>query len=408
MQSVKISLPGSFWDSQIYSGELMLFGDSGEYHKINWSAIVDEIADNNPDIQTAIRVAFSDSDLFYTSKVRKILIDPLIAAPIKTQLNSLSQVDLQFEMERVGRNWATSDSPFDFLPIDTDVYYSNLLACGEYGVFSASRGMDSKRSDGYRKHFDGSVLRLKASNESTAVAVAAGSDGLFQIPYVIDSNRSFGEVEMVSNRACSSCDWAFQSIVAWDTTSAFLAHFDKREAKNRRQLERIFDSVIDEEVFFGGSQATSSYVWGSHEKMFEIKGDALSVVNYDPREQRSKNKKEYKKIAPKDRFSTLGTLGGIGFSADQIVASGTAPFGSILELADRIVVLRSDGEIEQFPGEAVQWRLFPRSERYSNQLHIIYDDKIVIVSFTHDYFVNQSTKLTGFSRAKDSYEVHAS
>jgi len=52
-------------------------------------------------------------------------------------------------------------------------------------------------------------------------------------------------------------------------------------------------------------------------------------------------------------------------------------------------------------GESVHWRVFPRSENYSNQLHIIYEDHIQIVSFVHDYFVDQSQKLLGFARGSD-------
>ena len=46
-------------------------------------------------------------------------------------------------------------------------------------------------------------------------------------------------------------------------------------------------------------------------------------------------------------------------------------------------------------GEPVRWRIFPRSTNFTNQLHIIYDDRIEILSFVHDYFVNQKSKLAG-------------
>jgi hypothetical protein len=83
MRSVKFSLTGEYWDSQIYSGILYLFDEAGGLHRIDWGGLIDFVAKNNPDIQTAIRVAFSDSDLFYNPKVRKILHDPVIAGPIK-------------------------------------------------------------------------------------------------------------------------------------------------------------------------------------------------------------------------------------------------------------------------------------------------------------------------------------
>ncbi len=51
----------------------------------------------------------------------------------------------------------------------------------------------------------------------------------------------------------------------------------------------------------------------------------------------------------------------------------------------------------------MHWRVFPRSDHYSNQLHIIYDDRLEIVSFVHDYFVDQSSKLSGFKRGSNDF-----
>lgn len=43
----------------------------------------------------------------------------------------------------------------------------------------------------------------------------------------------------------------------------------------------------------------------------------------------------------------------------------------------------------------MNWRVFPKSQDYLNQLHIIYEDQLVIHSFTQDYFVDQKAKLAG-------------
>jgi hypothetical protein len=75
----------------------------------------------------------------------------------------------------------------------------------------------------------------------------------------------------------------------------------------------------------------------------------------------------------------------------------------VIEYPTRLVVLRSDGEIETFEGEPVHWRVFPRSEHYSNQLHIIYEDSVVIVSFVHDYFLDQKAKLLGFAMGANEF-----
>ncbi|MEP4602396.1 MAG: hypothetical protein ABJZ98_15915, partial [Saccharospirillum sp.] len=79
----------------------------------------------------------------------------------------------------------------------------------------------------------------------------------------------------------------------------------------------------------------------------------------------------------------------------EVVSAGVAPFGTIIECENAIVVVCSDGVVKTFPGEPVNWRVFNNTQYYRNQLHIIYDDKIEIHSFYHDYFVDQKVKNSG-------------
>ena len=74
-----------------------------------------------------------------------------------------------------------------------------------------------------------------------------------------------------------------------------------------------------------------------------------------------------------------------------------AHFGVVIELEDSLLVLRSDEAIERIEGEVVSWRVFPRSRKYVNQLHVIYEDRLEIWCFLHDYFQNQDTKFYGTS-----------
>ena len=72
-----------------------------------------------------------------------------------------------------------------------------------------------------------------------------------------------------------------------------------------------------------------------------------------------------------------------------------APFGSVIELDRSIVIVRSDDEILTLPGVSVNWRVFNRSKQYENQLHVIYERRLEIFSFNHDYFVDQKEKFSG-------------
>jgi hypothetical protein len=405
MRPVRIWIKGSFWDSQIYSGELTLFGADGAMHRIDWSSVIDELADGNAAIQTALRVAFSDADLFYTQKVQRILRDPAIEKLVREQLCQLALLSISGSQASWSRHWKTGATPFSFLPTDTDIYYHRLFAAGDQGLFSAPRSasLESALSEWRSlKHHDGRVLQVKASTQNTALAAAAGADGLFEFPFESKSEKILDRERHIAAIPCSACDWAFQSIVAWNAESAFFASFREDQDPSSKKKTRTFDQVLrQEQIFTGEGLPTPEHarIWGSHEKLFRISSDGLEVLDYTPPSNKPGPQQEFGRRRAK--FSSKGKLS-VAFDPDAIIATGTAPFGTVLEFADKLVVLRSDGELETFDGEPVHWRVFPRSEYYSNQLHIIYDDSILIISFLHDYFVEQTGKLMGFARGSNS------
>ncbi|MEA0735749.1 hypothetical protein QYY77_06580 [Xanthomonas campestris pv. campestris] len=399
MESVKIKISGAFWDSQIYSGELILFTDDGSLRRLDWRAFIDSLADSHSNIRTALRVSFIDGELFYNDKVRKILLDPEIAKPIRDQLKRLSLEDLWIENQR----GEEISSPFDFVPTDTEVYYNNIIASGDEGLYSCSRTNIGRR-DSYQfseKHHDARFLQVKASDRHTAVAAAAGSDGLIEFSFEKDgSDVRFEGEKHLSERPCSACEWAFQNVVGWTDGSAFLANFNEEKKRGKSEIYRIFDRVIDFSEIFGVEKNINgrSFSWGSREKFYRVDGDEIIVVE---RRGKSSNKKKKASESSGD-FEKIGSLH-TGFDGAEILATGTAPFGSVVELPDRLVVVRSDGKVEEFFGELVHWRIFPRSSHYSNQLHLIYENYMEVVSFVHDYFVEQFDKNFGFSRSTDSF-----
>lgn len=410
MQPVSLWIEGSFWDSQIYSGELLLLDNDGAIHRVDWNAIIDGLASANPQTQTALRVAFSDSDLFYTQKVRKILRDPSIENVIRQQLRELESLSVVAGRQAWARHWRVSAAPFSFLPIDTDIYYNHLLASGDEGLFSSPRGHASLSGKAV-KHHDGRVLQIKASNQNTAVAAAGGADGLFEFQFQVKSEDVLDDPRRLATIPCSACDWAFQSIVAWSTDSAYFANFRQEEDPQSHRKVRSFDRIIRQQQIFGEDASRvhgTERVWGSHEKLFRLLDDKLEVLQYAaPRPLKGK-KNAFPDAGAGDELSYFSSHGqlSLNFDSRALVSTGTAPFGSVLEFPDRIVVLRSDGKVEVFDDEEpVHWRVFPRSEHYGNQLHIIYPDRMRIVSFVHDYFVEQTTKLTGFAKGSNDYIV---
>jgi len=397
MRPVKITIPGCYWDTQIYSGDLYLFSEEASLVRVYWRTLVNSLADANQDLQTALRVGFIDGDLFYNEKVRKILKDPSIERVIRDQLVSLGQRPLLATISsQVGA--VEVASPFDFVPTDTDVYYGTILAAGDAGLFSCKTSKIHSRKSRVSpyKHHDAAFLQIKSSNRNTAVAGSAGADGLFEFAF---DSKSQEEVlispRILSPRPCKACDWSFESVLAWSESSAFLAKF--KEEKHHNEKIRLFDRVVDIGDIFRDAEASSptgsSYSWGSREKLYRVDGDKIQVVDMGENDKRSRGRLNNEGDGPRFRAVIQAP-----FSEDEIISTGTAPFGTVIELCDRIVVMRSDSEVEEFIGEPVHWRIFPRSDLYSNQLHIIYDDRIEIISFVHDYFVDQAEKVSGFAK----------
>jgi hypothetical protein len=66
-----------------------------------------------------------------------------------------------------------------------------------------------------------------------------------------------------------------------------------------------------------------------------------------------------------------------------------------VEFNSGVVVIPSAGPSIFIRGEPVNWRVFPKSRHYENQLHVIYDDCLEILPFNQDYLVDQQRKVSG-------------
>jgi hypothetical protein len=396
MQPVTLTIKGSYWDSQIYSSELVLFDDEGAVYRLDWNKAVDEIAEQNSSVQTAIRVAFADSDLFYNNQVRKILLDPQIKAPIVQQLSSLASQQYEIKSRLLSKH----ENPFDFLPTDTEIYYNKIFAGDDSGLYSVARsGFQSTFGSTVSKHHDARVFQIKASEQYTSIATAMGDDGLFEFEFKRNEPHNvLDQGVRLAERPCSACDWAFQSVIGWTIQSSFFVnYFETAQVLDRVKALRVLDRVYTSDEMFS-SVSPSDVIWGAREKVYKLKSNGISVSNYSRGKKAKKGKGgNAGSIETKPSFGDFGFIPA-DFSNESFVSAGTAPFGSVIEFDDSILVIRSDGEMSRFPGEPVQWRIFPRSNKYSNQLHIIYDDYMLIVSFVHDYFVDQKHKLAGFAK----------
>lgn len=384
MQPVKITIPGKFWDTFVYKGRLYLFGLDGDIRTLSWDQLISEWKVVQK-AKIALVCAFQRSDYLYSAEIRDLIYDDDIRNIMKTKFRILANMNLQIDSATLQKaEVGHQDNPCPFPHADLKIYLDQMYVGAASGLFKGTCNKKTKYpiSTKFYKMWDGPVLGLDASYST--IALASGSEGLFE--YGLNGSDSlvgFGcEPKHLSSMCCRDCDWAYFSIFASSDNSGFLAEFTKSiQGTYNREAKRRFSRIEDAVELFG----SQGYCWGTKDKLCQAIPCGIKVVKYQPWA------KDFS-----DRIQDIGTVTLEPWKG-AVVSAGTASFGVVIELENAMVVFPSEGETITIPGEPVNWRIFPRSKHYENQLHILYEDRLDIMSFNHDYLVDQEGKILGTS-----------
>ena len=197
----------------------------------------------------------------------------------------------------------------------------------------------------------------------------------------------------IAPNECSTCEWSYASLVCSDHAhSLFVAGFARvleergsGDPRRGRQKVRRFDRVLTDKDLFGqhGAELPNGTIqWGAKDKIYRYHAGEIDAVRNSSNGHVSFEAIDRKNVSA-------------AFDLDHFVAVRVAPFGSVIEFDDCVAVLLNSGELLTFPGEPVNWRVYPRSLNYLNHLHLIYEDRIEIVAFTSDYFVAPGERYFG-------------
>jgi len=376
MQNIKLIIKGNFWDTQIYSKKLHIFDINGSRFVINWNDLINDFSQKYPNLKTIARISFLESDFFYSKSKKtehlysKILFDELAKLPI------------HIDISKRNKHISHLDNPLPFPHNDSEVYYNELYISHSDGIYKANFTTSNYKKE---KLWDGSVLQLSASRSNTSIALAAGSDGLFDMRLDTTKPSFFTkrqEPKKVSPEHCSSCEWSTHNIISSSYISPLVFAAYKKIKKNKK-FERILEELIPEHKIFEAVNIEHGFSWGESDKLYMYKNNIISAIKIT--EHKKSKKPVFKKIKSINIDNDYG----------DIVSANVAPFGVILEFDERLVIIKSNGEIFPIEGEPVNWRIFTKSRYYKNQLHVIYDDRLEIYSFYHDYFVDQKLKSSG-------------
>lgn len=386
---IKITIEGDYWDCQIYRGRLYLWTFDGEVFVYNWDNIIDSLIESK-DEQLALICAFCRGDFLYKQDLKLFFQNETIMGELRRQFGILSRREIVFSKQQIERFCRGKQKlPTPELPVDTGMYNNKIYSADETGLYQITAHRKQGKypiSTRSNKLWDCPLLSLRIGNRGN-IAISAGDEGLYEYLMVDDFISTVDKnIELISKNHSSFSNWAFSSIYSSSyISSSYLAPYiheksdiDYQYSEEHKSLF-VSKDIIDESRIFGDQKGFS---WGSNEKFYKYTDGKLAIVNF----VQSGVKNGDNEAFGNRRIISLDEWKG------DVISCGVGYFGTIIECENAIVVLLSDGSIVTLPVRAVRWRVYPRTLRYENHLHIIKDDAIDIYSFNNDYFVNQKSK----------------
>jgi hypothetical protein len=431
MQALDIVIPGEFYDSQIYDGRLYLWSIDGSLVLIDWNKLVDQIKIPK-ELQVALRFALQYGDDLYTNLLMQ---DSEVRELMKYKFQRLSELTVEITKKSFNECIiAQQDSPSPFPHSDSAIHYKTLYVSGRSGVSASKCQLQDRRNQSIKvadRLFDMPALSISASH--LTLAVAAGNEGLFDYSLIPSSETGkHNEPRPLSNDHCNLARWLYPSIFGSSYfNDGYFADFkkNKRSKAESQQLVRQLNMLedIDGETAASSSQRSESqykkevkaatrhtrefnglissgdifssrendrvFTWGVQDKICLATERSIQLVQYLPQSKHGEQIfEDIGSVTMKDLGSTnMDELSG------EVVSADSSFFGIVLEKETGLLVINSSLESSFLEGEPTNWRVFPSSRNYSNQLHVIYDDTLHIYSFNHDYFVDQSRKKLGIN-----------
>jgi hypothetical protein len=394
VRPLKLIIRGRFWDSLIYSGRLYLFGFDGNILTLNWDRLIEKWPVDDFS-RLAFDCAFRQSDFLYGQGLSRLFADQEVRAVMQRKFErmdgSLFEVTPAQIQECLVRE---QSSPFPFPHSDAILYRNHFYVTTQEGVYEAGCSKKNRNPVSTRaeRKWDGGAYSLAASYNS--LALATGDDGLYELslddePWTLNGRSP----RQIVAQHCTDCHWTFYSIYCSShITAGYLAAFKKERPPDPDLFaERHFDRPISSEEIFHDH---GGYSWGNQDKLCQVNDHQVQIVRYQPwvdtNAVENLGTLDFEMLAEAETINLAPWKGGV-------VSGGTALFGTVIECKNAIVVVPSVGAVQTLAGEPTNWRIFTRSVQYENHLHIIYSDRLEILSFNQDYLVNQEEKLSGLN-----------
>ncbi len=383
----KIIIEGEYWDSYIYSNNLILVGYDGIVRSYIWDSLVKSRISENDLSFLGYRCAFLQGNYLYDISDRGLFYDREIKEIIENKFKRMN--DLSFSLDDIKGHQNGTTSELSQLTIDIAVYNNTLYYCNSDGFYKRKLRRNDKSkyiSSREQRIWDGKVQYMKLGHGGR-IALSASSYGLFEYNNkdynVITGKEKHDDVICISDNHSSYCSWSFSSLFSGSYSGESVLHGFSYENKGNNQYFLEYRGSYEMTRLFSDSHGL--YI-ASEEKLYCIEAEKIRIIQYTQKNLGT----------DQSAFFELDS-GYIPNIAESIVSAEVMEFGIVIETEHNLLVLLSNGKVVNVNcGEAfISWRVFPKSISYINQLHVIYGDRIEILSFNEDYFVKQSSKLFG-------------
>lgn len=394
MQPLKIRIEGRYWDSYLYNDNLLLLTRDGDLEVYSWDRVLDAISAPS-ELRTPLRHLAARGRAWYALAVQELIQVSALHSHLLKNVATLASQTMRLSRAELTRRVRRTTAVGLFPSTDIEVF-GNVLYLGSTDGLTASplasiADLDVSRD---RVVLDAPSLKLAASYGH--LAIAHGKDGLSEIAIAglsrhLRENGTDVFDRLVSEETCDSCSWLYFDVVASTSGGGgFLGAFSKPESGRASDYsERQLLGTIPSHELFGEHGGLLS---GSGNLLMLAREGELRTERWNPYRRRQ----DYGIDRDKSMVSAP-TVTAVTNRPEPLDLAVTV-FGAVLELDDQLVVYRSDGQTQIIKGEPVAWRVFPRSQRYLNQLHVVRDRWIDIYAFTHDYFVRDDTRTNAMDR----------
>jgi hypothetical protein len=400
MQALRLRIAGDYWDSLIYDGSLYLFRADGVMERYDWDSLIRRLAKRvSPDDASLVGDVLVRGRRWYSPEIRSLFASKSVRGTVTTILERLSREPLEIGRKDLVKSQILAEDMPTFPTTDLECFKSTIYCSSSDGIFESDplRGRDS--SVAFDRATDLPVAGIAASYGT--LAAAAGDSGLFEMALDerqrYDWEPDFADPMHVSNRPATVCTWSQFDLVADDSRSGgYVAAFSRPEGRGRGRGawgERPRSPLLEleeDELFHG----RSGLLRGGSKSLLLATSDGTFVRRWEPYRRKAHVDLDADYLVQSEQWFEPSPR------RDLPVDARIADFGIVYEYDSSLVVEANDGVRHTLRGEPANWRVFPRSQRYTNQLHVVRSSSLEVYAFWGDFFIESDARILGLPRPK--------